>query len=86
MESIQQIEEGKKYPSLTTIHHLARFLNIKFETLLHEDPLFDDIVEIAERYDIEGIVNTLKRIADEGEKRKREEGYPEVDGNTFSKN
>lgn len=86
VKSIQKIEEGKKYPSSKTIRHLARFLNIKFETLLHEDLLFDDITEIDKKYNIEGIVNALKRIAGREEKRKRKRGYPEVDENTFSEN
>jgi len=71
MDFIQRVEGSKLYPSLSKIKDIADTLKVvSMGDLLAGDVLLDNIMEVAQQFDIDRIIRTLNTLA----------GLPEDDG------
>lgn len=59
---ISLIEAGKKTPSLRTISNIAKALDVNVSNLLDDDPIIEDIKDIAKKYDIDALLEGLLKM------------------------
>jgi transcriptional regulator with XRE-family HTH domain len=66
---ISLIESGKKSPSLKNLYKIAEALNTNVSWLLKNDPVVNNIKELATLYDMEWIAEALHRLYLQGLKK-----------------